>query len=685
MEAPLVAMAFPKLEREGPPTAYMPHNSGDHPVLEQHRSINIKLEALRSLRRRVSVVPTNSFTTSLVFDRRHVDRSLYPSGGLARLGDMESLVLDFLGARDLVLNVSMVCRRWAMLYVQDSLWAKFMTTGVEGYPLRGLLALPSEASVIPNIQVYMMYCLSGLANGPLLGRALDSANVLQTRHYKDDDVIIADASVLDKLRVLETRSVSSIHVQRVQLSRERRIDLLMHVPDPVVEAIVVDDINKSCVSLHTWLQRNINGTASPPSTDVLRSILHQILHGLVALQAAGLTHDKVSMRTVIVHPLDESISLENGRFASDKSVETEESSDSMNRVPLVQVAGHAYLNHVLLSPNDPPVAAMDHHHASHAFQNDVVGAPTPLLDDTLFRNRFWTCMKKIRVGGRHRRIRRYLPGQEPDDEYAESAPTVHTAMLVMFMHCVLDMCFQGRWTAADGTPAPPVLNNVDVLAQPQVILDVNPTDAPRSLWQCIRRPVAAIPSDCRAMLQYAAHLVFTQAASMEPLLQHPFFQRRTLDTIVPVDAGNMVDNCTFMNLIHQWYAAELPQASPSHDLLTTTTVLKEKHPAATLMPSEAYTLRQLDVSQCVDLSSRTILSMLDMFGSVEELRVSKAMLREPTVDYMVASLAHSVLPKLRGIDSVFAKSLESLETSYATQLTILNDVLDQMHDTSVGS
>ncbi|RHY65431.1 hypothetical protein DYB38_006190 [Aphanomyces astaci] len=689
---------------EAPPTAYMPHNLEENPMRVQHRNTSVKLDALRLLRGRLHVVPSNVFKTTLVLHRGDVDREANPSGGLARLGSMESLVLDFLDAQDLVLRASMVCHRWTSLCRQDGLWEKFMTTPVEGYPLRLLLSLPPQPSIMPNIQVYMLFRLSGLGDGPLLGRALDN---IHAEHTIDESTPPDGNEPLATLHLLETTSVASIHVQRVQLHREDRADLVLRPLSSMENSLFDEDFTGSCLSLRSWLRRWTATTPPPPpaSTDVLRSLLHQLLHGLVALEASGLTHHKVSIRTIALHPVK---TLEpNGSPAVDQILADHDDHGTVS-VPLLQVAGHAFIKR--LPPRRDP---------------GVQGAPPPLnlhhVDES-FHNRFWTCMKKPRGDGGLRRH-----ALDDDEGLCDSAPSPPLIMLVSFMHCVLDICSRGRWVTADA----PL---VDLTVAPPP----NPPNvaSPRSLWRTLRQPTASLLPDCRAMLQCAAHLVYTGAPSMAPLLRHPYFDRSTTeDSVLPVDADDAVDSHTFMESINQWYAAELPRymAAPQRVIESTqrrhfqfkdeaskssTRRGKGRGKGMLLLPLSSHLVhplldgpltssqmalarygsisaprnatsrwlqsvaisQRLDLSKCVDLSSRTILTSLNLFGEIEQLMVPKAMLREPTVDFVVAALAGGALTKLQGVETSFNMALAALESSYTVQLHILNGVLGRLDE-----
>ncbi|RLO00332.1 hypothetical protein DYB28_001312 [Aphanomyces astaci] len=242
------------------------------------------------------------------------------------------------------------------------------------------------------------------------------------------------------------------------------------------------------------------------------------------------------------------------------------------------------------------------------------------------------------------------------------------------------------------------------------------------------------------MLQCAAHLVYTGAPSMAPLLRHPYFDRPTTgDSVLPVDADDAVDSHTFMESINQWYAAELPRymAAPQRVVVPIESTQRRhfqfkdeasqsptrRGKGMLLLPlsshlvhpfldgpltssqmalarygsisaprnatsrwlqsvaiSQARTLKRLDLSQCVDLSSRTILTSLNLFGKIEQLMVPKAMLREPTVDFVVAALAGGALTKLQGVETSFNAALAALESSYTVQLHILNGVLGRLDE-----
>ncbi|RHZ09245.1 hypothetical protein DYB26_016013 [Aphanomyces astaci] len=238
------------------------------------------------------------------------------------------------------------------------------------------------------------------------------------------------------------------------------------------------------------------------------------------------------------------------------------------------------------------------------------------------------------------------------------------------------------------------------------------------------------------MLQCAAHLVYTGAPSMAPLLRHPYFDRSTTeDSVLPVDADDAVDSHTFMESINQWYAAELPRymAAPQRVIESTqrrhfqfkdeaskssTRRGKGRGKGMLLLPLSSHLVhplldgpltssqmalarygsisaprnatsrwlqsvaisQRLDLSKCVDLSSRTILTSLNLFGEIEQLMVPKAMLREPTVDFVVAALAGGALTKLQGVETSFNMALAALESSYTVQLHILNGVLGRLDE-----
>ena len=261
---------------QAPPTAYQPDETGEEPLQRQRRFVQEKLATLHAMKLRLKAVPSDSFSTQLVLNREAVDRVEPSEGGLLPLHGVESLMLEFLSASDL-LTCALVCRRWGVLCCHDGLWEKFLLSPVERYPLRALLSCPEP---IPAIQVYMIFYTSGLANGPLFGHALDAVDDL------DVSVPPLSTASMENLRTFETTSVASVHLSRMHLPRAKRVDKMFNPTS----------LDKG-ESLKTWLPQH-----APLSPLMLQSLCYQLLQACLALDRAGLKHTDISPKNIVLHP-----------------------------------------------------------------------------------------------------------------------------------------------------------------------------------------------------------------------------------------------------------------------------------------------------------------------------------------------------------------------------------------------
>ncbi|KAF0693421.1 Aste57867_15621 [Aphanomyces stellatus] len=291
---------------QAPPTAYRPHATGEEPLQLQRRFVQEKLSTLRTMKARLQIIPSDHFSTQLVLNHDTIGRPVWPGGGIVRLTGMETLVMEFLAASDLIAS-SLVCRRWSGLCRQDGLWEKFLFSPVERYPMRRLLSVPDS---IPAIQVYMIFATSGLARGPLFGRALDALESPPNEVPTTATTVIPLTAVSkDHLHHFETVPVQSVHVSRVHLPRAKRIDKMFN-PTSM----------DGGESLKAWLAKH-----GPLEDQVLQSFAHQLLHACVALDDAGLKHTDISTKNIVVRP------------TPDRAA-----------VPLIQLDGHYCLEKVVV-------------------------------------------------------------------------------------------------------------------------------------------------------------------------------------------------------------------------------------------------------------------------------------------------------------------------------------------------
>ncbi|OQR85423.1 F-box protein [Achlya hypogyna] len=285
------AISFEKIQIKGlypevyeaPPTAYQPHGN-EEPLVQQKRLVQERIAVLSRMKTSLQAIPGDDrWATQLVLNRSCIDTPVPIEGGLIALHGLEELVLGFLDAPTL-LKCTLTCVRWSRLCRQDSLWEKLLVSPTEGYNLRELLSCPQP---VPAIQVFMLFHTSGLAAGPLFNH---QEFVIEGDDCPPDAVTVTtSARHRDLIALLEATPVASVHVARLLTTRS---NLLAALSFPTEMAHLH---GSDCVPLKAWLTKH-----APLSADMLRSFSAQLLHGCVALDAAGLVHTDLSLKHVLV-------------------------------------------------------------------------------------------------------------------------------------------------------------------------------------------------------------------------------------------------------------------------------------------------------------------------------------------------------------------------------------------------
>ncbi|EQC34933.1 hypothetical protein SDRG_07731 [Saprolegnia diclina VS20] len=265
---------------EAPPTAYQPHGN-EEPLVLQRRFVQDRIAVLSRMKSRLTSIPGDDrWATQLVLNRHSIDQPVPMQGGLTALHGLEELVLAFLDGPSL-LKCTLTCVRWSRLCRQDTLWEKLLVSPNEGYPLRTLMSCPRPT---PAIQVYMLFYTSGLAMGPAF---------VQQEFVPDETSEAAPTSSRhrDLSQLVETTPIGSVHVSRL-LSTKKNWSNALLFPTETAHLHAL-----SCTTLKAWL-----GKHSPLPPETLRSFCFQLLHGCMALDAAGIAHTDLSLKHVLAFP-----------------------------------------------------------------------------------------------------------------------------------------------------------------------------------------------------------------------------------------------------------------------------------------------------------------------------------------------------------------------------------------------
>ncbi|KAG9409770.1 hypothetical protein AC1031_020082 [Aphanomyces cochlioides] len=618
-----------------PPTAYMPHHCGEEPLQMQRRFVRDKLWTLRTMKQRLRVVPSDFFSTQLVLHRDAIDRVPWPYGGLVHLGGVESLVMDFLTASELVTG-SLVCRRWSGLCRHDGLWEKFLVSPVEHYPLRRLLSCPPS---IPAIQVYMLFSTSALATGPIFGQAFDA---LEDESTATASTVPLTAASKDHLRNLETMRVESVHIRRVELPRAKRIDKMFN---PTTFSFRGGESLKSYLVKHAPL---------PPL--VLKSFAHQLLHACVALEKAGLKHTDISTKNIVVHAipptsLNESTSGTSGIGAGAASV------------PLLQLDGHYCLEKISSSTTttteDQDEALFWTIMYDPRNRDGGGGGGNQLVKHMLCG--YMYCVLDMALEGRSANLRQHslMYCMNVDRQYLarELRSLLECAAYLLYTKAPLaSLLHHPYFQPVFPPPHVPALMARGGMTEAfhPYTMDLTPlgngSDNVSYMTQVNAWYTEALPKIVELYPIHAFASVPTSMLGMDML--HG-------------DVGELQLVRTRYNCI----AAPMTATSNWMKILAS---------------SQRLSLKRLDLSR-LELSSSTILQGLSLLPYVMELKLPKAMLREANLEHVISAFANGLLPSLTTVEEAFCVALTKMEASYTSQLDMVDFLLQGSSSSATGS